>query len=526
MAKRKTQTEAATATTDGGADDIYTRVGLFFQSLPYRQPGTMGELSQDLPDVELRKYFKDEEQDAKLAELEKQSFQLPKAKAERGEVARQKLLEGVIDEMLKDGRLTRVAVSDKNRPDDKSIVGMGYIWNGERPKEAVGRLARLPIDQIKVDERVQQRANGINVAVVDDYAAHADQLPAARVWHTPEDEYILSRGFQRMAAWRKAGMQEVPVEIMEGDRNAAILDAIGDNASHGLRRTKDDIAKAVGTFLAMKGNAMASTAVIAKAVNIGWQTARDYARRWRKAQADAREERKRRGEQTAADAEAEVAETSGTVKTADGREYPASIEQPANAGNKVEPGPGSGMTQTATTDPLPPVAHPHGIKDKIGNDVPPELAGAFADTRISDKCGEIYRALQFIREMRTDGYAASALSVKDRDSICATIETEVQTLAYSTPFAVTPKDATGKPFAGARERGWMTQDEHADYVKAKATKGGNGRGRRPKDGAAAEVPAEPAPTDSNSQVESFPVADQTADNPSEVPADADTATAA
>lgn len=524
MAKRKAQTEAATATTEGGADDIYTRVGMFFQSLPYRQPGTMGELSQDLPDVELRKYFKDEESEGKLAELEKASFQLPKAKAERGEIARQKLLEGVIDEMLKDGRLTRVAVGNNNRPDDKSIVGMGYIWNGERPKEAVGRMARLPIDQIKVDERVQQRANGINVAVVDDYAAHADQLPAVRVWHTPEDEYILSRGFQRMAAWRKAGMQEVPVEIMEGDRNAAILDAVGDNAAHGLRRTKDDIAKAVGTFLAMKGNAMASTAVIAKAVNIGWQTARDYARRWRKAQADAREERKRRGEQTAADAEAEKAEKLGVVTTSDGRGYPASIEQPANAGNKVEPGPGGADKPASTTDPLPPVVHPHGIKDKMGSDVPPELAGAFADTRIADKCGEIYRALQFIREMRTDGYTASALSVKDRDAICATVETEVQTLAYSVPFAVVPKDATGKPFAGARERGWMTQDEHSEYVKAKAGKGGNGR--RKKNEPAADQLAETAPTDSNSQVESYPAADQPADNHSEVPADAEPATAA
>ena len=59
----------------------------------------------------------------------------------------------------------------------------------------------------------------------------------------------LSRGFHRYHAAVCAGWDKIEAESVQGTRRDAILDALGDNATHGVRRTNADKEKAVTTLL-------------------------------------------------------------------------------------------------------------------------------------------------------------------------------------------------------------------------------------------------------------------------------------
>src|SRR5208282_4488739 len=60
----------------------------------------------------------------------------------------------------------------------------------------------------------------------------------------------LAEGFHRAAACKKAGINEVQVEIYKGTRNDAVLHAAGSNVTHGLRRSREDKRRAVSRLLA------------------------------------------------------------------------------------------------------------------------------------------------------------------------------------------------------------------------------------------------------------------------------------
>lgn len=109
----------------------------------------------------------------------------------------------------------------------------------------------LPIDSIRIDGGTQSRAS-INEATVAEYAeAMADPATVFPpvIAYFDGREYWLADGFHRLAAWRQIGRTDIPAEIRQGDRRAAILHSVAANSAHGLRRTNDDKRRAVLTLL-------------------------------------------------------------------------------------------------------------------------------------------------------------------------------------------------------------------------------------------------------------------------------------
>jgi hypothetical protein len=62
-------------------------------------------------------------------------------------------------------------------------------------------------------------------------------------------DYWLADGFHRAEAAQRAGRATVPCDVRPGSRRDAVLLACGANADHGLRRTADDIRRAIRTLL-------------------------------------------------------------------------------------------------------------------------------------------------------------------------------------------------------------------------------------------------------------------------------------
>ena len=113
---------------------------------------------------------------------------------------------------------------------------------------------RRSLDKIVVDNEIQQRVIHIDDAIVQEYAERieaGDTFPPITVFEH-EGKLILADGFHRHAAYERAGRRQIPVEIREGDRRAAILYAIESNLLHGLRPTRQDKRKAVMTLLSDK----------------------------------------------------------------------------------------------------------------------------------------------------------------------------------------------------------------------------------------------------------------------------------
>jgi len=113
----------------------------------------------------------------------------------------------------------------------------------------------MRLDEITADDDVQPRAGGLNAAHVADLAgwlrAHPGRdLPAGRVFRDPATgEHRLTRGFHRRAAYGAADRTHMPVEVVDGDKAAAVLDA-AENQDNSLKRTNEDKRRAVRLVLA------------------------------------------------------------------------------------------------------------------------------------------------------------------------------------------------------------------------------------------------------------------------------------
>ena len=109
----------------------------------------------------------------------------------------------------------------------------------------------LALRDITRDETVQQRAGGVRVARVREYAKAmrvGDQFPPIVVYHDG-DKYWLADGFHRCEAAERISRPQIETEIRQGGRRDAVLFATGANAQHGVRRTNEDKRKAVSTLL-------------------------------------------------------------------------------------------------------------------------------------------------------------------------------------------------------------------------------------------------------------------------------------
>ncbi len=104
----------------------------------------------------------------------------------------------------------------------------------------------------------------------DDMAAGAI-FPPVLVYHDGTD-YWLADGFHRVAAARKIERETIDAEVREGTARDAIIQGIGANASHGLRRTQADKRRAVERLLRDEEWSKWSDRKIAKVAKVDHKT--------------------------------------------------------------------------------------------------------------------------------------------------------------------------------------------------------------------------------------------------------------
>jgi hypothetical protein len=109
---------------------------------------------------------------------------------------------------------------------------------------------KVPIEDITVDARFQQREDLFNQSTVDLYAeAMKDgvEFPPIICIGTDDDpDYsVLVDGFQRFHAAKQAGLTEILAEFRTGTEREALLFSACANAAHGLHPSAADKRKAV-----------------------------------------------------------------------------------------------------------------------------------------------------------------------------------------------------------------------------------------------------------------------------------------
>ena len=106
----------------------------------------------------------------------------------------------------------------------------------------------MSLSAILVDADIQQRTT-INESLVADYSESiADWQSSAplTVFHA-DGQHWLGDGFHRHAAAVRAGMESVAVDVRHGGKRDAIAFSLSANATHGQRRTGEDLTRAYQT---------------------------------------------------------------------------------------------------------------------------------------------------------------------------------------------------------------------------------------------------------------------------------------
>jgi hypothetical protein len=110
---------------------------------------------------------------------------------------------------------------------------------------------QLALEYLTEDPRLQGR--NLKPNVVKDYAAamgRGVRLPPVRVVYDGKDTYYLVDGYHRVAAARDlAGIDRIDVEIIAGSFTDALWHSWAANRDHGLRRTKEEIRRAIRAAL-------------------------------------------------------------------------------------------------------------------------------------------------------------------------------------------------------------------------------------------------------------------------------------
>jgi len=105
------------------------------------------------------------------------------------------------------------------------------------------RLKELSLSRIVAQQEVQARV-AMNDETIEEYAEamrNGDKFPPVVVFSDDGAFYWLADGFHRYhAAKQIANKLALTAEIREGGKREAILFAVGANASHGLRRSRED----------------------------------------------------------------------------------------------------------------------------------------------------------------------------------------------------------------------------------------------------------------------------------------------
>lgn len=110
------------------------------------------------------------------------------------------------------------------------------------------RLVLDPDLQCRVE--LDQGAIGDYASAMKDAKGWPARMPPLRAWRIDGGEDLfLTDGWHRQAAAQLAKLDEVPVDIRDGNRREAVLDAVGANGLHGLRRKHEDVRRAVTVLL-------------------------------------------------------------------------------------------------------------------------------------------------------------------------------------------------------------------------------------------------------------------------------------
>ncbi len=112
-------------------------------------------------------------------------------------------------------------------------------------------IASLPLASIKIDPEIQQRMTMLNSAIVAEYAEamrHGNQFPPVVVFYDGSVHW-LADGYHRFEAADEASKKTIAAEIREGTKRDAVLFACGANRDHGLRRSREDVRRAIETLL-------------------------------------------------------------------------------------------------------------------------------------------------------------------------------------------------------------------------------------------------------------------------------------
>jgi hypothetical protein len=112
-------------------------------------------------------------------------------------------------------------------------------------------VLEVQLEKIRIDGGSQMRER-IDDSVVADYAEDINLIMAAApaVVFFDGTEYWLGGGFHRFHACVRAGRKTLRAEVHQGGQFDAFVYALGDNASHGLRRSSADKRKAVTAAIA------------------------------------------------------------------------------------------------------------------------------------------------------------------------------------------------------------------------------------------------------------------------------------
>lgn len=105
---------------------------------------------------------------------------------------------------------------------------------------------RLPIAGLTLDHEIQQRAQ-MDDALVTEYSETIAEWIASAPIVTFGAEHYVADGFHRVEAASRAGLESIPAIQHEGTRRDALLYAVGANAAHGKKRTREDLENAYQT---------------------------------------------------------------------------------------------------------------------------------------------------------------------------------------------------------------------------------------------------------------------------------------
>jgi len=214
---------------------------------------------------------------------------------------------------------------------------------------------QIKLTDIRLDGKTQTRA-AIDADTVAEYAealrGDAGALPAIVVFQeipVPKSGKVwLADGFHRVHAAKAAGLTEIAAEVRPGTWENALRYALGANGTHGLRRTRADVANAIRLAYenrkALGLPDVPSARAVAELVGCSDKTAGDQLRNFR----------------TWTEAPARTG--------ADGKTYPA---RPVPPPPPVRPEPAAPRQAPPELVPMPP-RPPASEVDAIGRAIPPE----------------------------------------------------------------------------------------------------------------------------------------------------------